>query len=210
MKTADLNHRGMRLSSAARLPHFGGSVALVVLALLAVSPAFGQDLSPGSRPRGFERAAFDLDRFAEQSDVIVRGIVSSKEPKWVGRVIYTLYDLVVQETIHGPAQSSLTVAVLGGAVGNIQLAVPDTPNLNVGDEIIFFGQSFEGQPSFKPFGLGAGVVSVTPGSGSSGVPTVAPRGKSESLENFLDEVRSSRHNEERLRRRNEERSRGRL
>ena len=210
MKTADQNHRCMRLSSAARLPHFGGGVALLVLALLAVSPAFGQDLSPGSRPLGFERAAFDLDRFAEQSDVIVRGIVSSKEPKWVGRVLYTHYDLVVQETIHGQAQSSITVAVLGGTVGNIQLAVPHTPNLNVGDEIIFFGQSFEGQPSFKPVGLGAGVVSVTPGSGGSGVPTVAPRGKSESLENFLDEVRSSRHNEEHFRRRNEEQSRGRL
>ena len=182
----------MRLSSAARLPRFGGSVALVVLALLAVSPAFGQDLSPGSRPRGFERAAFDLDRFAAQSDVIVRGIVSSKEPKWVGRVIYTHYDLVVQETIHGQAQSSLTVAVLGGAVGNIQLAVPDAPNLNVGDEIVFFGQSFEGQPSFKPVGLGAGVVSVTPGFGSSGVSTVSPRGKPESLGDFLEEVRSSR------------------
>ena len=209
MKTADQNHRCERLSSGARLPYFGGSVALVVLALLAVSPALGQDLSPGSRPQGFERAAFDLDRFAEQSDVIVRGIVSSKEPKWVGRVLYTHYDLVVQETIHGQAQSSITVAVLGGAVGNIQLAVPHTPNLNVGDEIIFFGQSFEGQPSFKPVALGAGVVSVTPGSGGSGAPTVAPRGKSESLENFLDEVRSSRHNEEHFRQ-NEEQPRGRL
>ena len=126
MKTADLNHQGRRLSSGARAApsRFGGGVALVMLALLALIPAFGQDLSEGSRPRGFERAVFDLDRFAEQSDVIVRGIVSSKEPKWVGRVIYTHYDLVVQETIHGQAQSSITVAVLGGAVGNIQLAVP--------------------------------------------------------------------------------------
>ena len=99
MKTADLNHQGRRLSSGARAApsRFGGGVALVMLALLALIPAFGQDLSEGSRPRGFERAVFDLDRFAEQSDVIVRGIVSSKEPKWVGRVIYTHYDLVVQE-----------------------------------------------------------------------------------------------------------------
>ena len=160
-----------------------------MLALLAVSPAFGQDLSPASQPRGFERAAFDLDRFAEQSDVIVRGIVSSKEPKWVGRAIYTYYDLVVQETIQGQAQGAITVAVLGGAIGNIGLAVPGAPKLQVGDEIVFFGQSFEGQPSFKPVGLGAGVVLVTPGSSGS-TATVAPRGKSESLEDFLDEVRS--------------------
>ncbi len=193
MKTADLNHRCKRLSSGARarLPHFGGSVALVVLALLAVSPAFGQDLSPASQPRGFERAAFDLDRFAEQSDVIVRGIVSSKEPKWVGRAIYTYYDLVVQETIQGQAQGAITVAVLGGAIGNIGLAVPGAPKLQVGDEIVFFGQSFEGQPSFKPVGLGAGVVLVTPGSSGSAA-TVAPRGEPESLDDFLDEVRSRR------------------
>ena len=194
MKTADLNHRCKRLSSGARarLPLPGGSVAFVVLALLALSPAFGQDLSPSSGPRGFERVAFNLDRFAEQSDVIVRGIVSSKDPKWVGRAIYTHYDLVVQETIQGQAQTAITVAVLGGAIGNIGLAVPGAPKLQVGDEIVFFGQSFEGQPSFKPFGLGAGVVSVTPGSGSSRVSTVAPRGKPGSLEDFLDEVRSRR------------------
>ncbi len=193
MKTADLNHRCKRLSSdaRARLPLPGGSVAFVVLALLAVSPAFGQDISPSSRPRGFERVAFDLDRFAEQSDVIVRGIVSSKDPKWVGRAIYTHYDLVVQETIQGQAQTAITVAVLGGAIGNIGLAVPGAPKLQVGDEIVFFGQSFEGQPSFKPVGLGAGVVPVTAGSSGSAA-TVAPRGEPEGLEDFLDEVRSRR------------------
>ena len=76
-------------------------------------------------------------------------------------------------------------------MGNIQLAVPETPDLNVGDEIIFFGQSFEGQPSFKPVALGAGIVSVTPESDGSGVSTVAPRGKPEGLEDFLDELRLS-------------------
>lgn len=194
MKTADLNHRSKTIPSGARsrLMHFGGSVALAVLALLAASLALGQDLSPGSRPRGFERVTFDLARFTDWSDVIVRGIVASKEPKWVGRVIYTHYDLVIQETIQGQAQSTLKVAVLGGAVGNIQLAVPDAPKLNVGDEIVFFGKSFEGRPSFKPVGLGAGVVSVTPGKGSTGVSTVAPRGKRERLRDFLDEVRSRR------------------
>ncbi len=122
MKTAELNHGCMRLPSGARLPYSGGSLALVVLSLLAASTAaLGQDLSAGSRPRGFERVPFDLDRFAEQSDVIVRGIVSSKQSKWVDRVIYTHYDLVVQETIHGEAQSSLTVAVPGGQSATLAL-----------------------------------------------------------------------------------------
>jgi len=109
----------------------------------------------------------------------------------VERALYTHYQLVVQETIQGDARSSLTMVVLGGTLGNIGLAVPGAPNLKVGDEVIFFGQAFEGQPSFKPVGLGAGVVLVTQGSGG-GAATVAPRGKPEGLDDFLDEVRSRR------------------
>lgn len=100
---------------------------------------------------------------------------------------------MVQETVQGQAQSTVTVAVLGGVVGNIGLAVPNAPNLSVGDEIVFFGQSFEGQTSFKPVGFGAGVVSVNPGSrGGGGPPTVKPRGRPEKLDEFLEEVRSKK------------------
>ena len=175
----------------ARLSAVLACLALTVLLIGMGDPLPAQDLTPGTRPKGFERVAFDLDRFAQQSSVIVRGIVSNKKTKWVKQALYTHYELVVQETIQGDAQTSLTVAVLGGVLGNIGLNIPGAPNLQVGDEIIFFGQAFEGQPSFRPVGLNAGVVQIQPGDG--GASTVAPRGKPEGLDEFLDEVRSRQH-----------------
>lgn len=169
--------------------------ALGLLLFMAAIGSFGslrgQDLTGGTEMQGLERVPFDLDRFTQQSDVIVHGIVSSKEARWVDQTLYTHYELVVRETIHGTARGSITVAVLGGTLGNIALAVPDAPNLNVGDEIVFFGQSFKGHPSFKPTGLGAGVVRVAPGSDGQ-ARFVTPRGKAEGLDGFLDAVRSKK------------------
>ncbi len=192
MKTADLNHRCMRLPSGtrARLPYPGGSLALVVLALLAASPAIGQDLSSPSRGRRFEGGGpVDVDQLARRSTLIVHGTVSSSEAKWVGRVIYTHYALVVQETIRGNAQSQVVMAVPGGALGNVQLAIPGAPSISVGDELVLFGEPLQGQSSFTPVGVFAGVVPVSaePGSGKR---SVSPRGVAEDLDAFLEDVRS--------------------
>ena len=96
------------------------SIALAGWLLLMVLAAGcgslrGQDLVGGSALQGIERIPFDLDRFAQQSDVIVHGVVSSKEARWVDRTLYTHYRLVVRETIQGDARSSITVS---GARGN--------------------------------------------------------------------------------------------
>jgi len=165
------------------------AIALFVAGIATSLPA--QDLTPASRPRAFERVEFDVDRFTEQSDVIVRGIVSSKDATWVDKTLYTQYSLVVQETIQGDPQPSVTMAVLGGTDGNIGLHVPGAPNFNIGDELILFGRTFEGHKSFKPVGLSAGVVPVTRARGRVS-PTIAARGKPEGLDQFLAEVRSKR------------------
>ena len=191
MKTADLNHRCKRLPSGtrARLPYSGGSLALVVLALLAVSPAFGQDLSSPSPGRRFEGGGpVDVDQLAQRSTLIVHGTVSSSEAKWVGRVIYTHYDLAVQQTIRGSAQSEIVMAVPGGALGNVQLAIPGAPSISVGDELVLFGESLQGQSIFTPVGIFAGVVPVSTES-DSGKRTVSPRGVTEDLNAFLDGLR---------------------
>ena len=165
------------------------------LLLMAVAASFGslqgQELTGGNTLQGIERIPFDLDRFTQHSDVIVHGVVSSKEVRWVDRTLYTHYRLVVRETIQGAASGSVTVAVLGGKLGNVALQIPDTPNLRVGDEVVFFGETFEGQPGFKPMGLGAGLVRVAPGTdGQSRF--VTPRGKPEGLDGFLEAVRSKK------------------
>jgi hypothetical protein len=177
-------------TARSRFPRLKGLPAIMTLVLCAASPVLSQQLSPQLRP--FERGVFNLERFAEKSDVIVHGIVSSKEVRFVDQAIYTHYDLVVQETIQGQAQSNVTVAVLGGEIGNVGLAVPDAPRMAIGDEVVLFGQAFAGQGSFKPVGFGAGLVSVKPGSGSGNAPTVKPRGRPENLDEFLEEVRSKR------------------
>jgi len=178
------------LGSFTRWVHISG-----LLLLTAITGTFGslrgQDLPGQIGLQAFERAPFDLDRFTQQSDVIVHGIVSSKEAKWMDKTLYTYYELVVRETIQGTAQSSVTVAVLGGTLGNVGLAIPDAPDLRVGDEIVFFGKSFEGQRSFKPVGLGAGVIRTTPGSDGQ-TRFVTTRGRAEGLDGFLDQVRSKK------------------
>ena len=102
-------------------------------------------------------------------------------------MIYTEYNLIVQETLKGSALSSITVALPGGSIGNVALAIPGTPQLATGNEIVFFGEGLTGQGSFKPVGIFDGIVPVQQGVGVA--TTVSPRGRPEDLDDFLDEVR---------------------
>lgn len=157
------------------------SICLALSGILAA-----QNLGKG---RGaIERGPVDLGQLTARSSVIVRGIVSAGEPRWIGRVIYTNYTLQVQETLKGPPRSSLTIAIPGGALGNVKLMIPGAPELRAGDEVVFFGEDFPGQAAFRPVGTFDGVVPVRPGVGNSAA-TVAPRGVPENLEDFLNEVR---------------------
>ena len=156
------------------------------------TPLFGQALpQPNGATQIDGGGPVNVEQLTERSTLIVRGIVASSEAKWVGRVIYTHYNLVVQETLKGGAQSSVTVAVLGGALGNVRLAVPGVPDLSTGEELVFFGQPLDGKSSFKPIGTVDGLVPVNRADGGSegSEGTVAPSGRPENLEAFLDKVR---------------------
>ena len=159
---------------------------LLSVATLFCAAAFGQDLSP--TPRRFEGGGpVDVPALTARANVIVRGIVSDSETKWVARAIYTEYTLQVQETLKGGARSTLTVAVLGGSMGNVELVIPGAPKLETGNEVVFFGESFDSQESFKPVGIFDGIVPVAAAAGIGA--SVAPRGRPESLADFLEEVR---------------------
>jgi len=161
--------------------------SLAALLLLVCSSAYGQDL-PLSPSRIEGGGPVDVEALTQRATVIVRAIVADSETKWIGNVIYTEYNLVVQETLKGNAQSSITLALPGGEIGNVALGVPGTPELVAGNELVFFGESLNGQASFKPVGIFDGIIPVQQGVGSE--PTVAPRGQQESLDEFLDEVRA--------------------
>ena len=170
-----------RPSTAALVGLFCGSV-------LWHSSGFAQDLGRGAR-RPIERGPVDVAQITQRANLIVRGFVASKEARWIGRVIYTHYDVVVQETLKGEPRTSVLVAVAGGAMGNVALSVPGSPDLAIGEQLVFFGVPRDDRGTFTPVATFDGIVQIRVGSGPS-VATVAPRGKPEELEAFLQEVRT--------------------
>lgn len=163
-------------------------VSLVYASLMLSSVSvLAQDLS-GGRARLIEGNQVDVDQLVQRAGLIVHGSVVSKEPRWIGRVIYTHYELLVRDTLKGPVRSSVLAAVPGGAIGNVQLMVPGAPDLAVGDQLVFFGLPLNAGGVFTPVGTFDGIVPVRQPQGNS-APTVSPRGKPENLAAFLEDVR---------------------
>lgn len=165
------------------------SVALVAVccaSLLGISSSYAQDLRGGARP--IEGGPIDVAQLTRRADLIVHGFVTARTTAWIGRVIYTLYDVSVQETLKGAPRTSVVVAVAGGGRGNVRLTVPGAPDLQNGEQLVVFATTLQGA-TFTPIGIFDGVVRVRQGNGDSGA-TVSPRGRSESLDAFLEEVRA--------------------
>jgi hypothetical protein len=160
--------------------------AVVCASLLGISSGFAQDLRGTARP--IEHGPIDVAQLTQRAGLVVHGFVTSKSTAWIGRVIYTLYDVSVQETLKGPPRTSVVVAVAGGARGNVRLTVPGAPDLQNGEELVVFAAALQGA-TFTPIGTVDGVVRVHPGNGRGSSATVAPRGRPEPLEDFLQEVR---------------------
>jgi hypothetical protein len=155
--------------------------------LIPGAPGAAQDLGRG---RGqIERGPADVEQMVQRSTLIVHGVVAKKAPKWIGRVLYTQYELAVQETLKGAERKSVLVSVVGGRSGNVELKIPGAPDLSTGEQLVFFGAPVAGDASFAPVGTFAGVVPFRQGRGN-GPPTAAPRGRPESLTDFLQEVRT--------------------
>jgi hypothetical protein len=155
--------------------------------LLSISGSFAQDLG-GRANRPIEAGPVDIAQITRRADLIVHGFVTAKRSEWIGRVLYTLYDVAVQETVKGTPRSNVVVAVVGGARGNVRLTVPGAPDLQAGEQVVLFAAPLQGN-TLTPVGTFDGIVRVRQANGRSGA-TVAPRGRPESLDAFLDEVRT--------------------
>src|SRR5688572_23349608 len=172
-----------------RLPAFVLASLVYVSLTISSVPALAQDLG-GGRGRLIEGGPVDVEQLVQRAGLIVHGSVVSKEPRWIGRVIYTHYELLVQQTLKGPARGTVLAAVVGGAIGNVQLTVPGAPDLSVGDQLVFFGQPLNAADGvFTPVGTFDGIVAVRQARANSAA-TVAPRGNPENLATFLEEVRA--------------------
>lgn len=160
---------------------------LLCASLLWTSAPLAQRLDDRT-VRPIEGGPIDIAQLTQRSAVVVHGVVAARSAQWIGRVIYTRYDLVVQETLKGPLRNSVIMAVPGGALGNVRLMVPGTPDLQVGEQVVFFGVPLEGDAAFTPLGTVDGIVPIRQGADGAGA-SVAPRGRPESLNAFLQEVR---------------------
>ena len=164
---------------------------IITLALIAVNAAWSQSVVESVERGGhpIETAPLDVGRATAASTKIARGTLGDSATAWVGRKIYTFYDLIISETIKGESQSKITVAVPGGSKGKIASTWVGAPQFATGDEIVFFGKQFGQGPAFVAYGLFSGLVQVrtNPASGRS---LVGASGQPVDLEDFLNDIRS--------------------
>jgi hypothetical protein len=78
-----------------------------------------------------------LSDMSVNSTAIVRAKVVSSYVAMSGPVIYTHYQLQVSERYKGAAQFTVDLAILGGVVNGVR-QVWGAPQLNAGDEYVFF------------------------------------------------------------------------
>jgi hypothetical protein len=167
-------------------PFLGALATVCCVVALWSLPVLAQDLG-GRAGRPIERGPANVAFLTQRANVIIHGIVTGRRTEWIGRVIYTLYDVAVHETLKGGPRGSVVVAVPGGARGNVQLTVPGAPSVSIGTQLVVFGIPLDGA-TLTPVGTFDGLVRVRPGDSGAGQ-VVEPRGRPESLDAFLDEVR---------------------
>ena len=158
--------------------------ALCCASLLGISSSYAQNLPGGARP--IHAGPVDVAELTRRADLVVHGSVTARSTVWIGRVIYTVYDVLVQETLKGAPRTTVSVAVVGGARGNVRLSVPGAPDLQNGEQVVIFAAPLQGA-TFTPIGTFDGIVRVRQGNGAA---TVAPRGRPEPLDDFLQELRA--------------------
>ena len=73
-----------------------------------------------------------------KSTAIVRAKVVSSYAAMSGPIIYTHYQLQVSEQYKGAAQTMVDLAIPGGVVNGIRQVWGGAPQLNAGDEYVFF------------------------------------------------------------------------
>ena len=83
-----------------------------------------------------ERLSF-ADLIAK-STAIVRGTVGGSYAAFRGPIIYTHYTVAVSEQMKGSSAATLDIVVPGGTANNLRQLFSGTPQLNKGDQFVFF------------------------------------------------------------------------
>jgi len=80
---------------------------------------------------------------ARGAERVVLGRVTTVDPAWRtnefgDRLIVSVVNVAVDETLRGPAQPTVTVEVEGGTIGDLTLHVSDLEPVAVGDRAVFY------------------------------------------------------------------------
>jgi hypothetical protein len=106
-----------------------------------------------------------LDDMINRSSMIVRGKVTASWASFTGSVIYTHYQVQVNEQFKGAPRSSVEVMTPGGAVQGLKQSFSGSPVLNSGDEFVFFLWTSKSGITWIT-GLTQGLFSLTGDAGS--------------------------------------------
>lgn len=113
-----------------------------------------------------------LDDMIAKSTAIVRGKVLNSYTASSGPMIYTHYRVQVSEALKGPSSRAVDIQMPGGTANNLRQTFSGVPQLNAGDEFVFFlwtGKSGTAQV----LGLTQGLFSVAKSSGADPIATRA-------------------------------------
>ena len=84
----------------------------------------------------------DFAQLVNETDYVVRAVVKSVKSEYRngpdGRMIVSFVELEVRETILGTPPAHVVLEMLGGQIGDQELAVVGAPKFKVGDEDILF------------------------------------------------------------------------
>lgn len=105
--------------------------------------------------------AVDLDQLAQRSEVVVRGVVKSRESRWSGdgKRILTDVQIDVSEALKGSPARTVTVQQPGGVVGDVGQMVHGLASFEVGEEVVVFLERW-GPQRFQVTGAAQGKFKV--------------------------------------------------
>ena len=81
-----------------------------------------------------------LEELSKQADRIVQGRITASRVSWgpENRLLWTHYELNVENSLKGPRETRMTISVPGGVLGTKVMKIAGTPRFLPGDHVVLF------------------------------------------------------------------------
>jgi hypothetical protein len=104
------------------------------------------------------------EELAREADLIVIGRAVESKPVWVDRTLATLVTVRVDETLKGPADAQVTVALPGGIDASrkfpVAVSYPGAPTMSPDEDVVLFLVAGENVGSYAVAGFSQGKFSI--------------------------------------------------